>query len=37
MKITSYEVLGRLPDLFRFEDGRRVASIGDWEERKKEI
>ena len=37
MKITSYEVLGKLPDLFTFEDGRKVTSIADWEERRKEI
>ena len=37
MKITSYEVLGKLPDLFKFEDGRRVKSIADWRERRKEI
>ena len=37
MKITSYEVLGKLPDLFAFEDGRRVASLADWEERRREI
>jgi len=37
MKITSYEVLGKLPDLFTFEDGRKVTSIADWRERRKEI
>ena len=37
MKITSYEVLGKLPDLFTFEDGRKVASIADWRERRQEI
>jgi len=37
MKITSYEVLGKLPDLFTFENGRKVTSIADWEERRKEI
>lgn len=37
MKITSYEVLGKLPDPFIFEDGRRVKSVEDWEERRKEL
>ncbi|MBQ3177899.1 MAG: hypothetical protein IJB52_08780, partial [Clostridia bacterium] len=37
MEITSYEVLGKLPDLFTFEDGRKVTSIADWRERRKEI
>lgn len=31
MRITEYEVLGRLPDPFRTEDGRRVCSVTDWE------
>ncbi len=37
MEITSYEVLGKLPDLFTFEDGRKVTSIADWRERRKEL
>ena len=37
MKITSLEVLGRLPDPFTFEDGRKVLSVSDWEERRKEL
>lgn len=37
MKITSYEVLGKLPDLFTFDDGRKVRTIADWEERRKEL
>ncbi len=37
MKITSYEVLGNLPDPFLFEDGRRVKTVSDWEERRKEL
>jgi len=37
MKITSYEVLGKLPDLFTFEDGRKVLSVADWEQRRKEL
>lgn len=37
MKVTSYEVLGKLPDLFTFEDGRKVSTAADWEERRKEL
>ena len=37
MKITSYEVLGKLPDLFTFDDGRKVRSLDDWAERRKEL
>ncbi len=37
MEITSYEVLGKLPDLFTFADGRKVTSVADWEERRREI
>ena len=37
MKITSYEVLGRLPDLFTFDDGRKVRSVADWELRREEL
>ena len=37
MKITSYEVLGKLPDLFTFDDGRKVQSLDDWNERRKEL
>ncbi len=37
MEITSYEVLGRLPDLFTFDDGRKVCSVADWELRRKEL
>ncbi len=37
MKITKYEVLGKLPDLFTFEDGRKVRSLEDWQERRREI
>jgi len=37
MDITEYKVLGKLPDLFTFEDGRKVESIADWRERRKEI
>ena len=30
-------ILGKLPDMFRFEDGSRVQSIEDWEKRRREI
>ncbi|MBE6724051.1 MAG: hypothetical protein E7576_02470 [Ruminococcaceae bacterium] len=37
MKITKYEVLGKLPDPFLFNDGRRVKTLSDWEEKRKEL
>jgi len=37
IKITGYEVLSQLPDPFLFEDGTRVHTIEDWENRKKEL
>ncbi len=37
IKITEYEVCGKLPDPFVFDDGSRVLSVGDWERRRKEI
>ncbi|MBE6551874.1 MAG: hypothetical protein E7665_07050 [Ruminococcaceae bacterium] len=37
MKITSYEVLGKLPDLFTFDNGEKVKTLEDWEKRRKEI
>lgn len=37
MKITSYEVLGKLPDLFTFEDGSKVTSVEEWEKRREEL
>ncbi len=37
MKITKYEVLGRLPDPFAFENGGKVRSTADWEKRKREL
>ena len=30
-------ILGKLPDVFTFEDGRRVRSVQDWEKRRQEI
>ncbi|MBQ8511570.1 MAG: hypothetical protein IJ497_03060, partial [Clostridia bacterium] len=37
MKITSYEVLGKLPDLFTLDDGRPVRTFDDWRERRGEL
>lgn len=37
MKITKYETLGKLPDPFLFDDGRRVRTAADWKERRKEL
>lgn len=35
--ITEYKVLGKLPNLFQFDDGRTVKSVEDWRERRKEL
>ena len=37
LKIEKYEVLGKLPDPFTFEDGRKVKTGSDWPERRKEL
>ena len=37
MKITSYETLGKLPDLFTFEDGTKVTGLEAWERRRVEL
>lgn len=37
IEITKYELLGKLPDPFVFNDGSRVSNIDDWVRRKKEI
>lgn len=37
IKITKYEVLSPLPDPFVFEDGHRLTSPDEWNERRKEI
>ena len=37
LEVTSYEVLGKLPDLFTFENGERVKTKEDWQNRKKEL
>ena len=37
LTITKYELLGKLPDPFVFDDGHRVETEKDWAERRKEI
>lgn len=37
LKIIKYEITGKLPDPFLFEDGQRVATEADWAARKKEL
>ncbi len=37
LKVTKYEVLGQLPDLFTAEDGSRVKTLADWAKRRKEL
>lgn len=37
LDIVSYDVLGKLPDPFRFDDGRRVAGQADWAARRREL
>lgn len=37
LTITKYELLGKLPDPFVFDDGRRVETDADWEKRRVEI
>lgn len=37
IKITKYEVLGKLPDPFKFDDGSDVKTKEDWSKRRKEI
>ena len=37
LKIINYEITGKLPDPFLFEDGQRVATEADWAARKKEL
>ncbi|MBE6585590.1 MAG: hypothetical protein E7645_03585 [Ruminococcaceae bacterium] len=37
LHVTKYEVLGKLPDLFTFEDGTPVKTRDDWEMRRGEI
>ena len=37
LEVTSYEVLGKLPDLFQMEDGSRLTDPADWEKRRAEL
>ena len=37
VEVTSYEVLGKLPDLFQMDDGTRLTNPADWEKRRAEI
>lgn len=37
LTLTKYEVYGKLPDLFTFEDGTRMTSPEEWESRRAEI
>ena len=37
LEVTSYEVLGKLPDLFQMDDGTRLTNPADWEKRRAEI
>ena len=36
-KITKYELFGKLPDTFLFNDGTRVKTESDWQRRRKEL
>ncbi|MBQ3888758.1 MAG: hypothetical protein II738_03320, partial [Clostridia bacterium] len=37
LQVKSYEVLGKLPDLFTFADGGSVSTPADWQKRRAEI
>ena len=37
IKLTKYEVMGKLPDPFLFDDGTRVKTKADWEKRREEM
>lgn len=37
IKITKYEVFGKLPDPFMMDDGHRISSPKEWDARRKEI
>lgn len=37
LHVTEYELLEKLPDLFRMENGKRVRTREDWEVRRKEL
>ena len=36
-KVIKYELLGKLPNSFVFNNGEKVKTVNDWNERKKEI
>ena len=37
LQVTSYEVLGKLPDIFTMDNGKRLTDPADWEGRRAEI
>ncbi|MBQ7700675.1 MAG: hypothetical protein IJT49_10100 [Clostridia bacterium] len=37
LKITEYKLLGKLPDPFMLDCGRRISSPGEWEKRREEM
>ena len=37
LQVTKYEVLGRLPELMKFESGEQVKDAADWERRRAEL
>ena len=37
LKVTEYELIGKLPDPFVFDSGERMTSPGQWEKRREEI
>lgn len=37
LEVTSYEVLGKLPDLFQMDDGTRLTDPVDWEKRRAQL
>ena len=37
IKITEYNLKGKLPDPFLFDDGKKVRTVDDWEKRREEI
>ena len=37
IRIDSYEVLGQLPDLFTMEDGTKVKTLEQWQQRRQEL
>ena len=37
LEVTSYEVLGQLPDIFTFDNGEELKDPADWERRRAEM